>query len=34
LLVRYLEAARHRVDWGDIDRDTVVQVARNLLAKE
>ena len=34
LLVRYLEAARHRVDWGDMDRDTVVQVARNLLAKE
>ena len=34
LLVRYIEAARHRVDWGEMDRDTVVQVARNLLAKE
>jgi len=34
LLVRYIEAARHRVDWGDMDRDTVLQVARNLLAKE
>ena len=34
LLVRYIEAARHRVDWGEMDRDTVVQVARNLLAKD
>jgi hypothetical protein len=34
LLAPYLEAARHRVDWGDMDRDTVVQVARNLLTKE
>ena len=34
LLVRYIEAARHRVDWGDMDRDTVVKVARRLLNEE
>ena len=34
LLVCYIEAAQHRAVWGEVDRDTVVKVARNLLAKE
>ena len=34
LLVRYIEAAQERAVWGEVDRDTVIQVARNLLNKE
>jgi len=34
LLARYLEAAMHKCEWGDVDRDTVTRVARNLLAKD
>ena len=31
LLENYIEAAERRVEWGDINRDEVLQFARNEL---
>ncbi len=34
LLVSYVEAARHRLDWGSMDGEKIIQYAEDQLAEE
>jgi hypothetical protein len=34
LLMSYVQAARHRLDWGNMNGEKIIQFAENQLAEE